>query len=362
MKTNKHTQPKTMTTTTTTPVNPSRLKLLMEIYQKTSPSLHENQIQALIKEKLSQIESATWTTDRAGNIYVTKGISDTYPCIAAHMDEVHHHASDYTPVSFAVDGDFIIMGWSKLKGGSDGLGADDKNGIYIALQALMDFDIMKAVFFVGEEIGCVGSSRADLAFFSDCRFVIECDRRGNSDFITSISGDLCSDEFIQDCRIGDFGYHEEFGLMTDVDTLKNNGLGISCCNISCGYYNPHTKYEYTSLRDLVHCYDFVCSIIENCTKVYPHESCELFTGKYSYGWMGDDWNTPYNDNIPETGSALDDLTYALWDMYFDGCSKRNIRKYVKKFIRNNPKIKIQDIESAYYEVMGESINYTTKKA
>lgn len=64
-----------------------------------------------------------------------------------------------------------------------------------------------------------------MEFFEDCRFVIQPDRRGSGDLITSISGlSLCSDDFIKDIHPERFGYKETDGLMTDIEQLKENGL------------------------------------------------------------------------------------------------------------------------------------------
>ena len=59
--------------------------------------------------------------------------------------------------------------------------------------------------------------------------------------------------------------------MTDVEQLKENGLNVSCINISCGYYEPHTDNEFTDKNDLMKCLVFIEHIITSCTKVYPHE-------------------------------------------------------------------------------------------
>lgn len=131
---------------------------------------------------------------------------------------------------------------------------------------------MKCAFFVGEEIGCVGSSRVDLDFFRDCRFIIEPDRMNGHDLITSMMcGDVCSEDFIKDIGAEKFGYVEEEGSITDVGELVESGVGISCLNLSCGYYAPHTDREYTNLAELENCLNFVRHIVQNCTKVYPFE-------------------------------------------------------------------------------------------
>lgn len=111
-----------------------------------------------------------------------------------------------------------------------------------------------------------------MKFFDDCRFVLQCDRKGNSDFISNIYGNpLCSSQFIKDASLGEHGYKEERGMQTDVQTLRQRGLEISCANISCGYYYPHTPHEMTNIADLKKCLTLVEHIVENCREVYTHK-------------------------------------------------------------------------------------------
>lgn len=207
--------------------------------------------------------------DAYGNLYAMKGESESYPCVVAHLDQVQRsHPRDFR----AIETRDIIFGFSAKEHSFCGLGADDKNGILIALEALKKYDSLKAVFFKEEETGCRGSSHAEMRFFDDCRFVIQCDRRGNSDLITSIGcTDLCSEKFIQDIDPEHWGYKPEQGMMTDVEALKEKGLPISAINISTGYYNPHTDEEITVKLDLEKCWRFVQHIIEDCSVVYHHE-------------------------------------------------------------------------------------------
>ena len=69
-----------------------------------------------------------------------------------------------------------------------------------------------------------------------------------------------------------FGYKETDGLMTDIEQLKEQGLNVSCVNLSCGYYEPHTDNEYTDKKDLLNCLRFIEHIITNCKKTYRHEA------------------------------------------------------------------------------------------
>lgn len=262
------------------------LELLTSLYCIHSKSGNEKRMRKFIKRWISRnIDNATIQVDEIGNILVTKGVSDSYPCICSHIDQVQiNHSRDFK----AIICDDIIIGYSDKCKDFQGLGADDKNGIWVALMCLKKFDVLKCAFFVGEEIGCVGSSSCDISFFSDCRYCIQCDRRNGSDLITEITEDLCSDKFLNDIDYVDFGYKPTHGLSTDIDELRFRGVSCSCINVSCGYYNPHTDNEFTVVSELFNCLDFVEHIVEKCVETYPHESHRI----YSYY---DDLHLEYND-------------------------------------------------------------------
>ena len=112
---------------------------------------------------------------------------------------------------------------------------------------------------------------SDMDFFADCRFVLQCNRKGDSDLVTRISGmDLCSEEFLERVDPEKYGYRATCGMHTDVYALKRRGLK-SPVNISCGYYEPHTNHEYTVLRDLAKCYRLVRHIVHSHKEVSRHE-------------------------------------------------------------------------------------------
>nr|DAY86202.1 MAG TPA: cellulase [Caudoviricetes sp.] len=245
------------------------MELLKELYGISARTHQEKDMTVFVSQRLTDL-GVTFTVDETGNIYATKGNADTYPCIAAHLDEVHEAREKGYEVLIVKD-EFII-GFNSEKREFNGIGADDKNGIWVCLKCLEKFDNLKCVFFVGEEQGCIGSRQADMKFFDDCRFVLQCDRKGNSDFISNIYGNpLCSSQFIKDASLGEHGYMEERGMQTDVQTLRQRGLEISCANISCGYYYPHTPHEMTNIADLKKCLTLVEHIVENCREVYTHK-------------------------------------------------------------------------------------------
>ena len=266
------------------------MNLLRKLYHISSPSGHETRMMNFIRSQLDKL-GVTCVTDRMGNIYATKGNAASYPCVISHTDEVHRfHEKGYNVIQAGSKNDKIIFGFNYRNRSHCGIGADDKNGIWICLKCLKEFDTMKCVFFVGEETGCLGSSHADMSFFDDCRYVLQCDRKGNSDMVTHYCGNtLCSDDFLLDVSPDKFAYRQSEGLITDVITLKNKGLKVSCANLSCGYYHAHTPHEFTCVEDLMKCYEFVRHIIKNCNKTYPHQIIrkEFENDRYCVDWHDD---------------------------------------------------------------------------
>jgi putative aminopeptidase FrvX len=227
---------------------------------------------AYIIRRLKSMKVRFWTDN--GNIYAVKG-SGPYPCVVSHMDTVHDIEEDFAIFKAGSR----LAAFNRLTMQQVGIGGDDKVGVYICLRLLSEVDSVKAVFFRDEEVGCQGSALADMSFFDDCLYVVQPDRRGSSDLITSISGhDICSKDFIDDLRhiSSKYGYEEAAGLTTDVWQLKKDGLKVSAINVSCGYYNPHTWHEYVDIEEVENAFQFIKEIFTNLKERYRHKI------KYSY--------------------------------------------------------------------------------
>ena len=283
------------------------MQLLKRLYNIYSPSGKEEKMVKFLCSYIRQLPgNISMSKDKFGNLYVVKGESESYPCLVSHIEQVSHcnHSKDFK----AIETREIIFGYSPKNRRFENLGADDKNGVFICLECLKKHDAIKVVFFREEETGCRGSSEAMMSFFDDIRFVIQPDRKGNSDLITNISySELCSEKFLEEVEPEKWGYREENGLMTDVLTLKENGLGVSCINVSCGYYNPHTDEEVTVKKDLMKSLSFIEHIIEDCTDVYPHI--------LDYGYWGR-YDNELEDEIYEMLNSDPTLTpKGLYDMY-----------------------------------------------
>ena len=252
------------------------------------------------------------TQDEHGNLYITKGVSSTYPCIVAHMDSVHKIGKDLS----IIEHNGMLTGFNYVTMQQSGIGGDDKVGIYIALKCLEECDAIKLAFFVDEESGCIGSGEAWMEFFDDCRFVLQADRRGNKDFVVNASGTkLSSKTFKKNVLpiLDNLGYAFSDGMMTDVMMLKQRGLKVSCANISCGYYRPHSADEYVVVSDVENCLELFLTLIDNMVDVYEHTySPPSYYGRYT-------WDDRSFDNYKTyTPSTYTPSTYKpKYDAYWD---------------------------------------------
>lgn len=243
-------------------------KKLIEILSIQTESYNQFRMFAYIIRQCKKMNVDFYVND--GNIYITKGYAEDYPCIVAHMDTVHPICEDLTVVNIKGN----LTGFNAVLMEQTGIGGDDKVGVFIALECLHKFENIKVVFFRDEEIGCAGSYKANVDFFYDCNFVLQCDRQGNKDFITTASMvELSSKEFQKDVKpiIKSYGYSFANGMMTDVMALKELGISCSMANISCGYCNPHSTNEYVNIADVGNCLDMVYEIIQELgNNMYEH--------------------------------------------------------------------------------------------
>ena len=204
-----------------------------------------------------------YTIDAAGNILVTKGKAKTYPCVVSHMDTVHSFVPNFNVYQDIDDNDtlFALNGKERV-----GVGGDDKCGVFVCLYLLKTIPQIKIVFFSREEKGCAGSRAIDKTFFANCRYLIQLDRRGSRDFIqTYWSKKTISHEFSSEIGLikKKYRYKNAIGTVTDVMRLWDDKIGISCINLSCGYYQPHTNWEYVSIKGLWNSVKFTEEIVNN---------------------------------------------------------------------------------------------------
>lgn len=305
-------------------------QLLLNILDVQSYSYETSRMQKFIMNYVKSL-GLDYINDN-GNIYVTKGISDSYPCIVSHTDTVHRIIpdNDYTIVA----NDEFAIGYDRGKMTPTGCGGDDKVGIFICLQLLQEYDAVKVAFFVDEEVGCVGSYEANVEWFNDTRFILQCDRRGNADFINEIYGTpLQSKKFKKAVKhiLADHGYKPTSGMLTDVYALKQLGVNVSVANMSCGYYNPHSDDETIVFADVDNCLNMCRTMFTELTDVYPHtapaQSPRNYYGGYNSGSYGG-YSKPYSSSA---GGWSD---YGDWDDW-DTPNDKTVNNVSDDFYKNN---------------------------
>ena len=196
--------------------------------------------------------------DEKGNVYMTKGIlpeGDYYPCVSAHMDTVQHEQVPFIeagePIPLVTD---EVNGKHWIFAEDFGLGADDKAGIAIALTIVDKLPTCKAVFFVEEEAGCLGSQKAELSWFKDVGYIMAFDSPEGNCASWSCGGVCLFDKPFYETYLVELG--EKFGLTkyvahpyTDVMMLRID-TSLMCMNFGAGYYKYHTPGEYCIAEEM----------------------------------------------------------------------------------------------------------------
>lgn len=196
--------------------------------------------------------------DEMSNIYCTKGEAEYYPCVVAHTDTVHFNNFIDVRTELKRNCRDILKEAYKgydAKGKPTGIGGDDKAGVFACLTLLLELPVLKAAFFVSEEIGCIGSSKADSKFFENVGYAIQFDAPFDY-MVTEVSAGVPlfdrNSEFFNKANnvlieyiIPEYGSHP----YTDVYNLKKL-FDFSCINLSIGYYDYHTPNEYVVLEDV----------------------------------------------------------------------------------------------------------------
>lgn len=177
--------------------------------------------------------------------------------LVAHLDTVHQRP----PRTFLRDKEQTLL-WSP-----EGIGGDDRCGVYAILTILLDMPKAlhpSVLFTTDEETGGWGVQdfmRVHPASPVDLRYIIELDRAGENDCVFYSCDNPEFERYVQK-----YAFKQAYGSFTDISFLAPK-WGIAAVNLSCGYYNPHTSAEYISMDDLCYTIERVESMIDNSPNV-----------------------------------------------------------------------------------------------
>ncbi len=206
--------------------------------------------------------------------------------VVAHLDTVHRKPVETVCVSD--DGRYVMS--------PQGIGGDDRCGVYIILQLLERYGIKPYVLFTeDEEVGGIGARMfTKSTFMPDLKYIIEFDRRGDNDAVFYDCDNPAFTAFVET-----FGFREEYGSFSDISYIAPH-LKAAAVNLSSGYFNEHTLHEMVDLvavediikrgaklvmaHDTVSAYEYIEHVY--VPKHYSYRNQHNFTSTYAKGYAG----------------------------------------------------------------------------
>jgi hypothetical protein len=258
---------------------------------------------------------------------VTTQHSSPTPLICVHLDTI----SDTPPKMLKCSNNIITAPGSKC------LGADDRAGVYIALQMLKTGTKTKFEygFFMGEEKGAVGSGEYGMTYPGHTAY-IGLDRACRNGKQNTATYGYDNIDLLK-C----FPYPESYGSMSDCSILSGH-TDVACVNVSVGYQNEHSPKETLNLTHMLETLNVMLNV-DIPEKEYPADTW-CFEDTYSYSdsgkvccdWCGSHAALYYQDDnkicadciayeFPYTGAA-----YTKPSLLYDICQKPLVSKKRKK--------------------------------
>jgi len=289
----------------------------LNLTSKTYPHGSEGELFPLLYSEIDGLQ-----VDEFGNLFVKVGESDVM--FTSHLDTA---TSAKTDVKHVFEGNIIKTNGKSI------LGADDKAGVTIMMYMIKNNVPGLYYFFLGEEVGCVGSKKVAAVQkenkIEGINKVISFDRRNTKSVITYQSSQRCaSDTFgkalADQLNKADSTFEYDIdptGILTDsVQFIK---IYPECTNISVGYQSEHT---FSESQDIEH----LQKLAEACLKVdwngLPVERDPSKTEYKSYGgWSSyggfDTYDYDY-DGYPQYGRN-NRFKYNGWNSGYSAKPKEN---------------------------------------
>jgi putative aminopeptidase FrvX len=282
----------------------------LELTSRTYPHGTETELFKLLPDSLNK--------DEFGNLFIKVGDSNTM--FTSHLDTA---TSALTTVTHIINDNIIKSDGKTI------LGADDKAGVTIMLYMIENNVPGLYYFFLGEEVGCVGSKKLSNKLktkkIEGINKVVSFDRRGYDSVITFQSGQRCASEKFSEALASQLNtINNTFSYKTDptgvlTDSIQFISIYPECTNISVGYKSEHTFNE---TQDINHLEKLAKACVNVKWDELPIERDPSKTEYRSYGygryvgyddWEDDYWNDPYYTgrkyNTNNTASSYDTSKY-----------------------------------------------------
>ena len=220
--------------------------------------------------------------------------------LVAHIDTVH----TIKPHEFFYDNKKKVL-WS-----SDGLGADDRAGIYAILEILEAGYKPTIIITDKEEAGGKGAR----TFVQDfpiapkkLNYLIELDRQGYNDSVYY----WCENEEFEN-HINSFGFTTQYGTFSDISIICPS-WGLAGVNLSIGYMDEHTYAErlYTEWFDET--VKKVKTILENPGQKFKYIEKYSYSTSYFHDGCAKCGNPIYSNDYINYVDKNSEVKRICWD-------------------------------------------------
>lgn len=149
--------------------------------------------------------------------------------------------------------------------GKEGLGADDRAGVFAIIQILRKKYRPYVLFTTDEEMGGYGAHIFVEAHpvAPNIKYMIELDRAGERDCVFYECENFTFMDYVES-----FGFKQAIGSFTDISIIMPE-WEVAGVNLSVGYHHEHTQNEDLHIRTLYNTINKVCKMlddIENANK------------------------------------------------------------------------------------------------
>ena len=214
--------------------------------------------------------------------------------LVAHLDTVFSHP----PTEIFYDRVKNVM-WSP-----DGLGADDRAGVYSILQILKTDLRPTVIFTTDEEYGGIGADVLSQTFpecpIPDLKYIIELDRRGGNDCVFYDCDSPQFEEYVEN-----YGFTYAYGSFSDISIICPD-WGVAGVNLSIGYQNEHSVSETLNLTHMFNTIKRVKQMIRDSHqapyfKYIPSPWRNRFWGPQTFTYNTDNLSASDRAFLEETG-------------------------------------------------------------
>lgn len=203
--------------------------------------------------------------------------------LVAHMDTVHKEICKK-----------ILIGDDGIISSPQGIGGDDRCGIFIIMNIVQDLNC-SVLLCEDEETGGNGArkfTKSEYINDLDVNYIIEFDRKGNNDAVFYSCDNKDFTKFVTETT----GFKEAFGTFSDISVVAP-AAKIAAVNLSCGYYNAHTLNEYVKINEMLNTIKVAKKLIKTESDAFEYVARQYKNYNYYYGNSFNDYygrNKGYN--------------------------------------------------------------------